>query len=112
MWLSRLFEKRKTDQVPASALHRAVDASDYDGIEAALRGGDDIDAYDALGMTALLSAVFRGDLLAVNQLLAAGADPNRAQAGDPTATPLWHAAEDFGLHEIAEAIRSAGGKLK
>jgi len=112
MWFSRLFEKRKVEQAPPGALQRAVVAADYDGIESAIRDGDDIDAYDALGMTPLLAAVFRGDLRAVNQLLAAGADPNRAQAGDPTATPLWHAAEDFGLTEIAEAIRHAGGKLK
>jgi hypothetical protein len=47
---------------------------------------------------------------AVRLLLEAGADANRAQRDDPTATPLWHAREDFGLHEIAQLLEKAGAK--
>ena len=69
-----------------------------------------MNAYDEYGMTPLLSAIFIGDPEAVRLLLEAGADPNRAQRSDPTATPLWHARDDFGLHEIAGLLVQAGAK--
>jgi ankyrin repeat protein len=77
---------------------------------AELPASDDLNAWDELGMTPLLLAVFRGDLEAVRLLLQAGADPNRPRRDDPTATPLWHARDDFGLHEIAELLVKAGAK--
>jgi len=70
--------------------------------------GDDVNSYDELGMTALLSAVFIGDLRAVRLLLESGADPNRPARDDATATPLWHARDDFGLFEIADLLVKAG----
>ena len=76
----------------------------------AVVAGDDVNAWDEHGMTPLLIAVFIGDLDAVRLLLAAGADPNRANRDNPTATPLWHARDDFGLHEIAALLLEAGAK--
>lgn len=67
-----------------------------------------LDAYDESGMTQLLYAVFAGDLVSVQVLLAQGADCNKPQRDDFTATPLWHAQEDFGLLEIAQALRNNG----
>ena len=74
--------------------------------------GEHIDGYDELGTTALLSAVFIGDLGAVRLLLEAGADPNRPRRDDATATPLWHARDDFGLVEIAALLVKAGAHDK
>jgi ankyrin repeat protein len=71
---------------------------------------DNVNEWDDLGMTPLLYAVFRGDVEGVRQLLEAGADPNLAKRDDRTATPLWHARDDFGLHEIAEVLIRAGAK--
>jgi ankyrin repeat protein len=65
-----------------------------------------IDAYDAFGMTQLLSAVFVGDPAKVQELLQQGANPNKSQRDDPSATPLWHAEEDFGLLEVAQVLRA------
>lgn len=61
-------------------------------------------------MTQLLYAVFAGDLVRVQALLKQGADGNRPHRDDPTATPLWHAEEDFGLLEIAQALRHNGAR--
>jgi ankyrin repeat protein len=69
------------------------------------------DEYDELGMTPLLYAVFQGDLAAVKALLIQGADGNKPQRDDSTATPLWHAQEDFGLLEIADLLKLHGAKL-
>jgi ankyrin repeat protein len=91
-------------------LLRAALAGDAAKLREALDSGDDMNAYDEHGMTALLAAVFIGDTEAVRLLLGAGADPNRAQRSDPTATPLWHARDDFGLHEIADLLVQAGAK--
>ena len=65
-------------------------------------------AWDDLRMTPLLYAVFRGDVEAVQLLLWAGANPNQPQQKDPSATPLWHATEDFGLDEIAALLQAFG----
>jgi ankyrin repeat protein len=70
--------------------------------------GCDLDECDNLGMTALLFAVYRGDVEAVRLLLEAGADPNRASRQGTT--PLWHATDDFGLDEIAALLRQHGAQ--
>ena len=69
-----------------------------------------IDAYDENGMTLLLYAVFAGDLTRVQELLQQGADCNSPQRDDPTATPRWHAEEDFGLLEVAQLLRAKGAR--
>lgn len=89
---------------------RAALTGDATKVREAISTGADVNAWDEHGMTPLLSAVFIGNVDAVRLLLEAGADPNRAQRDDPTATPLWHAREDFGLHEIAQLLERAGAK--
>lgn len=69
-----------------------------------------IDAYDELGVTQLLYAVFIGDFAKVQELLQRGANPNKPQRDDPSATPLWHAQEDFGLVDVAQLLRAHGAR--
>jgi ankyrin repeat protein len=95
-----------------SRLLAAVLASDEIALRSAIEAGDDINEWDNLGMTPLLYAVLRGDIDAVRLLLDGGADPNRPQRGDPTATPLWHATDDFGLHKIASLLEARGARAK
>lgn len=71
---------------------------------------DGIDEYDENGMTQLLCAVFKGDVAEVQSLLELGADCNRPHRDDATATPLWHAEEDFGLFDIAKLLRRYGAR--
>lgn len=85
----------------------ALRSADIDGMRSAV-GGLNLNEYDDVGLTPLLTAVFIGDPTAVKMLLEAGSDPNLAQKGDPSATPLWHAQEDFGFLEIAEILRNHG----
>jgi ankyrin repeat protein len=89
---------------------RAALTADATKVRDTISAGADVNAWDEHGMTPLLSAVFIGNVDAVRLLLEAGADANRAQRDDPTATPLWHAREDFGLHEIAQLLEKAGAK--
>ena len=97
---------------PPSRLLAAVLGSDEIALRAAIEAGDDLNEWDNLGMTPLLYAVFRGDIDAVRLPLDGGGDPNRPQQGDPTATPLWHARDDFGLHEIADLLEARGARAK
>jgi ankyrin repeat protein len=94
----------------ANILKAALE-SNHDKLREALSSGETIDSYDANGMTPLLYAVFIGNIDAVRMLLDEGADCNRPHRGDATATPLWHAQEDFGLFEIAEILREHGARL-
>jgi hypothetical protein len=43
-------------------------------------------------------------------LLEAGADPNHPEEGCAVETPLWYAAEDFGLLEVARLLRHYGAE--
>jgi uncharacterized protein len=88
-------------------LDEAVLRSDYSAMKAAIASGENINGLSS-GLTPLLSAVFRGDVEAVQILLDCGADPNvRSDAGD---SPLWHAEDDFGLVEIAALLKSHGAE--
>lgn len=89
-------------------LHEAVLASDYERLRSILGSGQDLDGWDSHGMTPLLWAVWRGDLEAVRILLSAGVDPNKQSSQNTS--PLWHAAEDFGLLEIADLLREHGAR--
>lgn len=102
---------RMSENLQKFELHAAVLVSDYDAMRASLGRGAPINLWDDLGMTPLLYAIFRGDTEAVELLLSAGADPNRSQQKDPSATPLWHASQDFGLDQIAELLLRFGARL-
>ena len=71
---------------------------------------NDLDTWDANGMTPLLNAIFVGDTEKVQRLLEMGADPNRPS--NIGGTPLWHAEDDFGLIEIAKLLRQHGATAK
>lgn len=70
-----------------------------------------IDVYDELRFTPLLSAILIGDFDAIESLLKQGADPNKPQRDDPSATPRWHAEGDFRLHEIVGLRNRYGAKF-
>lgn len=93
------------------AIVRAALAGDEDGLKALVAAGASLDQYDdKSGMTPLLIAVFRGDVDAVELLLRSGADANRPNGRDPTSTPLWHARDDFGLHEVTAVLLRFGAR--
>jgi hypothetical protein len=57
-----------------------------------------------------MQSVFVGDLKSVQNLLNEGANPNKPHRDHATATPLWHAEEDFGLMDIGTLLRAYGAK--
>jgi ankyrin repeat protein len=101
-----------TSSSMSESLIAAVLRSDHEGIRASISHGADVNFLGADGMSPLHWAVFRGDLDAVQLLLAAGGDPNQPSFEGSFATPFWHASEDFGLLEIASVLRASGGSLK
>jgi ankyrin repeat protein len=94
--------------VPAEAypLHLAIQQRDLQAATRLIARGHDLNALDNLGMTPLHWAVYGGYIELVRALLEAGADPNRKSTHDTTA--LWHAEDDFGMHEIAAVLRTHG----
>ena len=93
---------------PPDALHRAAQAGDLAGLQAALSAGGDVDALDGRGRTALMYAANKGYTLLVEPLLEAGADPDvRAPDG---ATALFMAAA-HGHTEIIERLMEAGAEV-
>ena len=90
------------------ALHRAVQAGDIDGTEAALASGADTNTRDGGGWTPLMHAANKGYLLLVEPLLAAGADVNiRAPDG---ATALLMATA-LGHSDIVVQLMKAGADV-
>ena len=68
-----------------SPLHSAVRFGKLDAMELAMQDHPDVNAYDAVGYTPLMSAVYRlhtVGLDTVEWLLAHGADPNKMPRND------------------------------
>ena len=94
--------------LPPDILHRAAQAGDIVGLEAALTAGAAVDARDGRGWTALMYTVNKGYTLLVEPLLAAGADPDvRAPDG---ATALFMAVV-HGHTEIIELLSNRGADV-
>ena len=89
-------------------LHEKVLEADLDGVQKAISQSVDLNELDSLGNTALHWAVFGGYKDIVKVLLEAGANPNVISKDGVNAT--WRA-QDFGLKEIEELIKSYGGKV-
>lgn len=95
----------------AAALRQAAEAGDMAALQTQLSAHTDsdppsqIDARDSNGRTALMLATLRGRGPAVEALLAAGADPNAADAQG--ITPL-QAAIAGGQPDIIAALQRAG----
>jgi ankyrin repeat protein len=98
-------ERRSLD--PAAQLRRAAEIGDIAKLQMLLEQQPVIEARDGDGRTALLLAAQHGQSVAVDVLLAHGADPNAADAHG--ATPLQAA---LAAHEpaIAAALRRAGAQ--
>ena len=97
-----------TSRPAAAVLHRAAQAGDIAGLQAALSAGAEVDARDGRGWTALMHAVSQGYILLVEPLLEAGASPDvRAPDG---ATALFMAAV-LGHTEVIELLSNRGADV-
>ncbi len=92
---------------PAAELRHAAGSGDMPALRSALERRPLIDARDADGRSALMLAVLHGRGDAVDELLAAGADPN---AADVHGTTPLQAALDGAQADIAAALRRAGAR--
>jgi ankyrin repeat protein len=92
----------------AAELIDAAKAKDHAAALAALDAGADAKARAPDGTTALHYAVYNGDSVLVERLLAAGADPNAAN--DYGSTPLGEAAV-VGSTSIVKALLDAGADV-
>lgn len=94
-----------------SSLIEAIQASQLDGVIAALDGGDDIELPDmhGYGGLPLRTACFEGNLAIVNELLKRGANPNTATSDGPGA-PLRLALRR-GHQDIVKLLQQQGATL-
>jgi ankyrin repeat protein len=92
---------------PAAALRRAAEIGDVPGLQTLLDGQVDIEARDSSGRTALMLATLRGQIKAVDALLAHGADPNTADAQGNTPLQIALAGDE---PAIAAALQRAGAQ--
>ena len=104
-------EPRQQDQdtIGKYELHNAVKRSDNERVQLLISHGFNLDELDELGNSPLHWAVMGGYYDIVKLLLEAKANPN--VISDDGFTPTW-SAEDFYLAEIADLLRSYGGKVK
>ena len=90
------------------ALHRAAQAGDITGLEAALAAGADVDALDGRSRTALMHAVNKGYTLLVEPLLEAESTVNLRAADGATALFM---AVAHGHTEIVAMLMRAGADI-
>ena len=91
------------------ALWRIAETNAPDELESVLRDESDINATDALGVTALMRAVSNGQNRMVRALLEHGADPNISR--NDKFTPLMLAAF-FGYEEIVRMLVEYGADIE
>jgi ankyrin repeat protein len=91
----------------AAALRQAANSGNLPALRRIIAEKPDIDARDAGGRTALMLAVLRDQREAVDLLLAAGADPN---AADASGTKPLQAALAGAHAAIAVALEQSGGR--
>lgn len=87
------------------AWESAVVRGDVESIQSLLRAGENVDARDRHGQTALMLAAHRGDQALVEALVAAGADLNATAKHNLTALMLAIVA---GHEEAARRLARAG----
>jgi ankyrin repeat protein len=81
----------------ASPVADAARAGNFDELSLLIESGTDVDVTAGDGSTALLWAVYRGDVAMVEALIAAGADPN--------------VANNYGVFPLLQASRSGDAEL-
>jgi hypothetical protein len=91
----------------AAALRRAAEIGDVPGLQRLLDEPIDIEARDSSGRTALMLATLRGQIKAVDALLAHGADPNTADAQGNSPLQIALAGDE---PAIARALQRAGAR--
>ena len=89
-------------------LHDAVSRCDEAEVLRLIQNGAQLNELDEFGMTPLHCAVYCGYTEIVKLLIDAGADVNAISTQGTSA--LWHAEDDFGLHDIAALLRAAGAE--
>lgn len=94
-------------------LHAAAQAGDMEEVRRLLATGQDLNAKDEEGNTALHLAAFNGQLDAVIALLEAGADANAldAQGWTPIFKAAYNHELDCGFAPVVQALADAGADV-